>query len=342
MRVARFLLCMQMTRSMFVKFSIMLALVVAGLAIIIVFPAEADKSRVEFESSLTVPVDEYRYEVASIFVPAYSDSAWYVASFSVSGGGVVSFYAFDAGRFQLWLDGVYHPDWVVGNGGQCFVGVSGGDVGEFQNLYLVVLNDVASGSQNVDLQVARQWHESSRLGLFVGSVVFSLGVGLIPVLFYGVNRLHVEYSVLLSVMAWIVVFFVALAPYTIIPLTWDTLVYSLVMTVPGVLFFEAFPLIVWLYLVQKHDGFAFFRSWNMKERLQVVSVFLMFGFCVPIVFMVFRVVSMISYWPVDPDVYTLYPVAAGLLLMLVGAVVLAVLYVVRVRGRSVPAVAGSG
>ena len=58
MRVARFLLCMQMTRRVFVKFSIMLVLVVAGLAVIIAFPAEADRSRVEFESSLVVPVGE--------------------------------------------------------------------------------------------------------------------------------------------------------------------------------------------------------------------------------------------------------------------------------------------
>jgi len=331
-----------MTRRVFVKFSIMLVLVVVGLAVIIAFPAEADKSHVEFESSLTVPVGEYGFRVAEIFVPAFSDSAWYVASFSVASGGVVRFCALDVARYELWLDGVHHPDWVVGSGGQCFLGVSGGGVGEFQSLYLIVLNDVASASQSVDLQVARQWHESSRLGLFVGSVVFSLGIGLIPVLFYGASRLHVEYSALLSVMAWIVVFFVALAPYTIIPLTWGTLIYSLVMTVPGVLFFEAFPLIILLYLVEKHGGFAFFRSWNMKERLQVVGVLSLFGFCVPIVFMVFRIVSMLSYWPVDPDVYTGLSVAAGLLFMLVGAVALAVLYVVRVRGRSVVSVAGSG
>jgi hypothetical protein len=333
---------MRMTRSVFVKFSIMLALVVAGLAVIIAFPAEADKSQVEFESSLTVPAGEYGYEVAEIYVPAYSDSAWYVASFSVASGEVVRFCALDVARYELWLDGPYLPNWVGGSGGQCFMSVSGGEVGEFQSLYLIVLNDVVSVSQSVDLQVVRQWHESSRLGLFVGSVVFSLGIGLIPVLLYGVNRLHVEYSVLLSVMAWIVVFFVGLAPYTIFPLTWGTLVYSLVMTVPGVLFFEAFPLIVLLYLVEKHDGFAFFKGWNMKERLEVVSVFLLFGFCVPIVFMVFRMVSMMIMWPVDPDIYTGLSVTAGLLLMLVGAVVLAVLYVVRVRGRSVPAVAGSG
>ena len=322
------------------KFSIMLALVVASLAVFIAYPAEVDKSHVEFESSLSVPVGEYRRAVASVFVPAHSDAAWYVASFSVVGGGVAKFYAFDVAHYELWQDGVYSPNWVVGSGGQCFVGVSGGEVGGFQSLYLVVLNDVSSASQSVDLQVARQWHESSRLGLLMGSALFSLGVGLIPVLLYGVSRLHVEYSALLSVMAWIAVFFVGLAPYTIFPLTWGNLVYSLVETVPGVLFFEAFPLIALLYLVEKHDGFAFFRSWNMRERLQVVSVFLLFGFCVPIVFMVFRMVSMVVMWPVDPDVYTELSVAGGLLLMLVGAVVLAVLYVVHVRGRSVVAVAG--
>jgi hypothetical protein len=341
-RFARFLLCMQMTRSVFVKFSIMLALVVAGLAVIIAFPAEADKSQVEFESSLTVPVGEYRYVAVSVFWPESPESALYVAYFEVVGGGVVKFYAFSSGAFEAWVDGRYQLSWVSGSGGQCgFFGTSRLG-GSFEDVYLVVLNDVASASQNVDLRVDRVWHESSRLGIIVGSVVFSLAVGLIPVLFYGVNRLHAEYSVLLSVMAWILVFSVAMAPYSITPRAQELLIYSLIMTVPGVLFFEAFPLIGLLYLLEKHDGFAFLRSWNMRERLQVVGVFLIFGFCIPIVFMLFRMVSMSSYWPVNPDVYTLYPVAAGLLLMLVGAVVLAVLYIVRVRDRSVSAVAGSG
>jgi hypothetical protein len=178
------------------------------------------------------------------------------------------------------------------------------------------------------------------LGLLVGSVVASLGVGLIPVLFYGVNGLHAEYSVLLSVMAWILVFSVAMAPYSVVPYTWGNMVYSLVLSVPGVLFFEAFPLIGLLYLLEKHDGFAFFRSWNMRERLQVVGVFVLFGFCVPIVFMLFRMISMLFYLPVNPDVYTGLSVAAGLLCMLVGFVAFLALYVVWVRGRRVPAVSG--
>jgi hypothetical protein len=322
---------MQMSGKMFVKFSIMLVLVVAGLAVIIAFPAEADRSRVEFESSLTVPVGEYGFRVAEIFVPASPDSAQYVASFSVAGGGVVSFYALDVSRYELWLDGVYSPNWVVGSNGQCSMSISGGDVGGSQGLYLVVLNDVAGSSQSVDLQVARWWHESSKLGLFVGSVVLSLGVGLVPVLFYSVSRLHAAYSGLLSVMAWVVVFFVGLAPGSISPLTWDGLVYSLVRTVPGVLFFEAFPLIVLLYLLEKHDGFMLFRSWNMKKYLRVVGVVLLFGFCVPIVFLLFQMVSVLAYWPVNPEVYVGFPVALSLLLMLVGFVAFLALYAVRVR-----------
>jgi len=332
-----------MTRRVYVKFSIMLVLVIVGIAVIIAFPAEADKSHVEFESSLSVPVGEYRYVVASVFWPESPESALYVAYFEVVGGGVVKFYAFSSGAFEAWVDGRYQVNWVSGSGGQCgFWGASQLLGGSFEDVYLVVLNDVASASQNVDLRVDRVWHESSRLGIIVGSVMVSLAVGLIPVLFYGVTRLHVQYSALLSVMAWIPVFSVAMAPYSITPRTQEFLIYSLIMTVPGVLFFEAFPLIALLYLFEKHDGFAFFRSWNMRERLQVVGVFLIFGFCVPIVFMLFRMVSMFSYWPVNPDVYTVYPVAAGLLLMLVGFVVFVALYAVWVRGRRVSGIAPSG
>jgi hypothetical protein len=112
--------------------------------------------------------------------------------------------------------------------------------------------------------------------------------------------------------------------------------------VPGVLFFEAFPLIVLLYLLEKHDGFAFFRSWNMRLGLRVVGVVLLFGFCVPIVFLLFQMVSVLAYWPVNPDVYVVFPVALGLLFMLVGFVAFLALYVVWVRGRRVSGVAPSG
>lgn len=323
------------------KFSIMLALVVAGLAVIIAFPVEADKSHVEFESSLSVPVGEYRYATVSVFWPESPESRVYVAFFEVVGGGVVKFYAFSSGAFEAWVEGRYQLNWVFGSGGQCgFSGDSQVSGGSYENIYLVVLNDVATADRTVDLRVDWVWHESNMLGLFVGTIALSLGIGLIPVLFYGVSGLHVQYSVLLSVMAWMLVFSVAMAPYSIVPYTWGNMVYALVMSVPGVLFFEAFPLIGLLYLLEKHDAFAFFRSWNMRERLQVVSVFLLFGFCVPIVFMLFRMISMLFYLPVNPDVYTGLSVAAGLLCMLVGAVVLAVLYVVHVRGRSVVAVAG--
>jgi hypothetical protein len=312
------------------KLSIVVALVLVGFIVLFAFPVEADKSRVEFEGSLTVPAGTYQYKSTSIYVPAVPESVSYEASFNVPSGEIVRFYPLDIARFELWQEGIFEPDWVVGNEGSYGIGISS-QFSKTETLYLVVLNDASSSSQDVKVWLSRTWHESNKLGLLSGSLLVSLGIGVIPLLIFGKSKLHLKYSATIFTMAFIMVFFLAWAQY------WSTPpdpVFNLIYAMPGILFFEAFPLTMLLYLLHKNNAFAYFRNWNMKEQLQISGVLLIFGFMVPLVFMLFSMASFFLYLPVDPYGFTIFSLAIGGVLMFAGLIMFIGLWATYHRRKS--------
>jgi len=300
------------------KIGIILALVLAGLVIIFILPAEADRRQVVFEASLTVEAGKIEHGVTEVYVPAIPDSADYAASFLVGNGGIVKFYAFDSATWQLWQEGKFNPSWTEGSEGELWMSISTGKAtSEYASLYLVVVNN-GSVSQNVQVRVTEAWHESSYAGLLGGSAVVSLGVGLVPLLMYGKSRMHFVYSVTIYVMSFLMVSFLASAQYVTTP---PDPIYGVTQVMPPVLFLEAFPLIVLLYLLNRNKTFAHFKAWNMGAKLQVAAAFLLFGYAIPIVFMALRIVSLAMYWPINPDSLTASSLIIGGLLMLVGLMV---------------------
>ncbi len=298
------------------KFAIVFTLLLVGFIVLFTFPAEADKSRVEFEASLTVPANTYQYRTVAVYAPAPPESATYVASFSLSNGGIVKFYPFEQGLWQLWQEGVYEPSWVEGSQGDFGMSIQS-QTGENINFYLVVLND-ASVSQDVKIQLSKTWHESNYLGLFTGSAIVSLGIGIIPLLMFGKNRLQLAYSTTIFVMIYLMVALLIWSQYWCTP---PNPAFTVSQATPGVLFFEAFPLTVLLYLLHRNNGFAYFKNWNMGKRLQISGVFLITGYILPLVFMFFRMISFFLYWPYDPDELTTFSVTMGGLLMLTGLMI---------------------
>lgn len=297
------------------KFAIVFTLLLVGFIVLFTFPAEADKNQVEFEASLTVPANTYQYKTAVIYVPAAPQSVDYVASFDVPSGEIVKFFPFHRPLFELWREGKFQPDWVEGNHGDFGMSISTGlQTGENINLYLVVLND-ASVSQEVKIQLAKTWHESNYLGLLTGSSIVSLGIGILPLVMFGKNRLHLAYSTTIFVMTYLIVASITWAQYWSTP---PNPSFTLTQAMPGVIFFEAFPLTVLLYLLHRNNGFAYFKNWNMGKCLQIPSVFLISGYTLPLVFITIRMLSLSLYWPLNPDELTTFSVATGGLLMLAG------------------------
>jgi hypothetical protein len=313
------------------KFVIVLTLLLVGFIVFFTFPAEADKSRVEFEAFLTVPANTYQYRTVAVYVPAPPESATYVASFAVSNGGIVKFYPFSSGLWQLWQEGTFQPDWVEGNHGDFGMSIQS-QTSETIDFYLVVLND-ASASQDVKIWLSKTWHESNYLGLFTGSAIVSLGIGIIPLLMFGKKRLHLAYSATIFVMAYLLIAFLSWAYYKSYS-PYPPFTFTLIQTIPGVLFFEAFPLTFLLYLLHRNNGFAYFKNWNMGKRLQIPGVFLISGYILPLVFMVFRMVSLSLYWPLDPDELTTFSVTIGGLLMLTGLMIFIGLLATHYRRKS--------
>lgn len=298
------------------KFATVLTLLLIGLIVLFTFPAEADKSRIEFEAFLTVPANTYQYRIVTVYAPAAPESAIYIASFSVSNGGIVKFYPFESGLWILWQEGKFQPGWVEGNHGDFGMSTQSETSGN-TNLYLVVLND-ASVSQDVKIWLSKTWHESNYIGLLSGSAIVSLGIGIIPLLMSRKNRLHLAYSAIMFVMTYIMVAFLAWAPYSSTP---PNLVLTLTQAMPGVLYFEAFPLTILIYLLHRNNGFAYFENWNMGKRLQIPGMLLISGFVLPLVFITVRMVSLSLHWPLNPDKLTTFSVIMGGLLMLTGLMI---------------------
>jgi len=299
------------------KLGLTFALVVVGFVVLFAFPAEADRSHVEFETSLTVPAGTYQYKPTSVYVPAAPESVSYVASFNVPSGEIVRFQVLDVARFELLQEGIFEPDWVVGNEGSYGIGISS-QFSKTETLYLVVLNDASSSSQDVKAWLSRTWHESSKLGLASGSALISLGMAIIPLSLFGKSRLNLKYSALLFAMAFLSVFNFAWAPYWSTP---PNPINNLAMAVPGVFFFEAFPLIVLLYLLEKNRGFDFFKNWKMKEKLRISGFLVMLGYTIPIVFMLLNMVNIFLPWNTHPNYVTVWSASIGLLLMLMGSTI---------------------
>lgn len=295
------------------KLAVLLSLVLVGFIVLFAFPAEADKSRMEFADSLTVPANSYQYKTTTIFVPAAPDSVDYVASFDVPIGDIVKFYPFDLALFELWQEGKYQPDWVEGNHGEYRFGISS-QTAQNWNHYLVVLNE-ASAPISVNVQLAKVWHQSSYLGLFVGSAVASLGIGITPVLMFGKSKRYLLYSITLFAIAFILVANLTWAQYWSYP---PNPTYTLIQAVPVVFFFEAFPLIALLYMLHRNNAFAYLRNWNMGRQLQISGAFLMSGYFLPLAFMVLRMLSLLFYYSLDSDMLTSFSVITGSLLMAVG------------------------
>ena len=314
----------------FEKFAIIPLLLLVGLIVLFSFPAEADKSRVEFEASLTVPANTYQYKIASVYVPPEPQSVSYVASFQVPSGEIVKFYPFNLPTFELWQEGKFQPDWVKGSHGDFGMSIStGAPSGEDIDFYLVAMNE-ASSSIDVKVQMSKTWHESNYLGLFTGSAVVSLGIGIIPLLMFGKNRLQLAYSTTIFVMTYLMVALLIWSQYWCTP---PNPAFTVSEATPGVLFFEAFPLTVLLYLLHRNNGFAYFKSWNMGKRLQIPGVFLISGYVLPLVFMLFRMVSFFLYWPFNPDVLNTFSVTLGGLLMLTGLVIFIGLWTTHYRRK---------
>jgi hypothetical protein len=311
--------------------TIIFALVLIGLVVLYAFPVEADKSQVEFEASLTAPAGTYQYKSTLIYVPADPESVSYVASFSVPSGEIVRFQFLDIARFELWQEGIFEPDWVVGNEGSYGIGISS-QFSKTETLYLVVLNDVSSSSQDVKVWLSRTWHESSKLGLASGSTLISSGIAVIPLLFFGKSKLNLKYSATLFAMAFLSVFNFGWAPYWSIP---PNPINNLAIAVPGVFFFEAFPLIALLYLLEKNNGFAYFKSWNMKQPLRISGMLLFSGYTFPIFFMLVGMFNVILRpMPLDPYKLTVYSLIAGGSLMVAGLVIFVGLWASNHRRNS--------
>lgn len=299
------------------KFAIALVLVLVGSLVLYAFPAEADKSRVEYETLLTVPAGTYEYGTTEVYVPASPESVGLMASFNVPSGATVKFQILDIARFELWREGIYEPDWVVGNEGHYSIGISS-EFSKTDTLYLIVVNDLSSSSQEVEVQLSRTWHESNRLGALAGSAIVSLGIGLTPLLLLGKSKLHAKYSVTLFAMAFIMVLSMALAPYESFP---PNPVGNIVRDLPVVFFFEAFPLIALLYLLEKNNGFAYFKTWKMRTQLQISGIFLFSGYTLPIWVMLFGMIAFLLRLPLDPIQAAQLSLALGGLLMLTGSVI---------------------
>jgi len=312
--------------------AIMLPLLLIGLTVLFVFPAEADKSQVEFEASLTVPPNDYQYKTTLINVPAEPESVDYMASFNVPNGEIVKFYPLDPALFELWQEGKYQPSWVEGSRGDFGMGISS-EWSQSYDLYLVVLND-ASSSVDVNVQLSKVWHESNKLGWLSGSAMVSLGIGVIPLLMFGKSRRQVAYSATIFAMACILVLTMAWAPYSIYPPYPSFILWALIETVPGLLYLEAFPLAVLLYMLHRNKAFTYFRNWNVKKQLQISGVFLMAGFIIPLVFMVLRIFSLLLRLPLDPDAITLFSVISGGLLMVIGTMIFIKLWATHHQTRS--------
>jgi hypothetical protein len=247
----------------------------------------------------------------------------------VSNGGIVKFYPFESALWQLWQEGAFQPDWVEGNHGDFGMSIQS-QTGENISFYLVVVND-ASVSQDVKIQLSKTWHESNYVGLLSGSAIVSLGIGIIPLLMFGKNKPHLAYSATIFVMTYIMVAFLTWAQYWSTP---PNPALTLTQAMPGVLFLEAFPLTFLLYLLHRNNGFAYFKNWNMGKRLQISGVFLISGYILPLVFMVFRMVSLSLYWPLDPDELTTFSVTIGGLLMLTGLMIFIGLLATHYRRKS--------
>lgn len=314
------------------KFVMVSALVLIGFIVLYAFPVEADKSRVEFEASLTVPAGTYQYRATSVYVPPSPESVQSVASFEVLNGGAVKFYTFiSSGMWELWQEGKYQPSQLIeGSHGDLWSSGTS-QTGEYIDFYLVVQND-GSSSQDVKVWLSRTWHESNKLGLVSGSALVSLGIGVIPLLIFGKSRLHLKYSAIIFTMAFIMVFFLAWAQF------WSTPpdpVFNVTQALPGVLFFEAFPLIALLYLLEKNNGFAYFKSWNTKRQLRISGTLLFVGYTFPIFFMLLGMFNfLLRPMPLDPNKLTAYSVIAGGSLMLAGLVIFIGLWASNYRRKS--------
>jgi len=333
----RLYLMINMKSESFKKLSLPFALVLVGFAVLFAFPAEADKSQVEFEASLTVPAGTYQYKSTSIYVPAEPESVSYVASFNVPSGEIVKFQVLDIARFELWQEGIFEPNWVMGNEGSYGIGISS-QFSNIETLYLIVLNNASSSSQEVKVWLSRTWHESNKLGWLSGSAMVSLGIGVTPLLMFGKSRRQAVYSATIFAMAYILVLTLSWAPYSIYPPYPSHILWALTEAVPGLLFLETFPLIVLLYQVEKNNGFTYFKNWNAGKQLWISGVLLMFGYIVPIIFMLFRMVTIFWRWPIDPDYLTVFSVAAGCLLMLGGLMIFVGLAATHQRRRAFEAI----
>jgi hypothetical protein len=319
------------------KLAIAFALVLVGSIILYALPAEADKSRVEYETLLTVPAGTYEYGNTEIYVPASPESVSYMASFSVPSGATVKFQILDIGRFELWQEGIYEPNWVVGSEGHHGIGISS-EFSKTDTLYLIVVNDASVSSQEVMVQLSRTWHESNKLGALAGSAIVSLGIGLTPLILFGKSKLHAKYSVTLFAMAIIMVLSIALAPYESYP---PNPIGNILRDLPVVFFFEAFPLIALLYLLEKNNGFAYFKAWKTRTQLQISGILLFSGYTLPIWVMLFGMIALILRLPLDSTQATQLSLALGGSLMLTGSVIFIGLWTSHHQRESLNAVQNS-
>jgi len=312
------------------KLAIVFALALVGFFVLYAFPVEADKSRVEFEASLIVPAGAYQYRATAVYVPPSPESVQHTSSFLVLNGGIVKFYTFiSTGQWQLWQEGKFQPFlWVEGNHGSLSMGGTS-QTGEYIDYYLVVQND-GSSSQEVKIWLSKTWHESNKLGLLTGSAVVSLGIGIIPLLMFGKNKLHIKYSATIFAMTFVMVISMALAPYESTP---PNPIRNFIRDLPGVFFFEAFPLIALLYLLEKNNGFACFKTWNMRTQLQISGIFLFSGYTLPIWVMLFGMISLLFRLPLDPDRATVFSLIVGGALMLIGLALFVGLWTTNYRRK---------
>lgn len=304
------------------KYALVALLVLVGCLVLYAFPIEADKSQVTFEDTLLVPAGTYQYATTTVYSPPPPESAQYTASFSVPNGQTVKFTWFlGSSSLQLWQEGQYQPIWIEASEGSW--GMSGqSQTGSYDDFYLVVLNQ-NSAPQDVKVWLSKNWHESNSLSWVVSSTLIALGVGLTPVLMYGKTRFNLKYSALIFAMTFIMIFFLIPTPY------WSTPpdpARNLIQAIPGILFFEAFPLIPLLYLLEKHNGFARFQNWNKKQLLKVSGAFILLGYIVPIVFLIFQMLTALTLSSIDPYPANVFSVAISGSIMLTGLLIFTALW----------------
>jgi hypothetical protein len=226
-----------------------------------------EKNDVLFSGSFTVQGNSYQIRgPASISV-----SGTYVASFAVS-EGVIKFHVLDLALYQIWQEGKDMPFWVEAE--QADYRMSGGGLAESsEDMYFLFVNE-DSYEKEVDLKVARVWHERNYLAITAGIALISIGMLMGTGL--RVNKLQLGYLACTYLASFFMMLFLLTLAWDLAQGHFDTL--SIISSLQWSIALASLPLggLVYLWL-EKGGGLAHLESWNMGKKLRIVGFSLFFG-----------------------------------------------------------------